>query len=71
MPLSNYTKKAGFDITVVQVGEEYIVSGADASALHEKIVSVPPEAQNLIVGPLQDGKFSLRKIAVQDDKAVC
>ncbi len=68
MPLSKLTKKKGFDITVVQVGDEYIVSGADAAALYEKIVSVPAEAQNLIVGPLEQGKFSLRKPAAQESK---
>jgi hypothetical protein len=56
------SKGSSFDVTIVQQGDTYIVSGKDAGALHAKIATLPPASRNLVVGPLTDGTFTLQKI---------
>ncbi len=51
-----------FDITVIQRGDVYTVSGKSAMALYEKLQQIPPEAQTLEVGELKKGGFTLRKL---------
>lgn len=51
-----------FEVTIIQKGDSYHVSGRDAAALHAKMASLPVDAQNLIVGPLQNGMFTLQKM---------
>jgi hypothetical protein len=52
--------KNGFDVTVVQKGEQYIVSGKDAVALHTKMIH--EGARDLVIGELKDGSFTLQKV---------
>ncbi len=59
---------AKFDITVIQRGDIYMVSGKSAQALYEKLQQIPPEAQTLEVGELKKGSFTLRKL-YQDNAA--
>lgn len=55
---------AAFDITVIQKGDTYVVSGKDALALHAKLLALPPDTRNLIIGEVKNGAFTLQKAPV-------
>jgi hypothetical protein len=60
--ISEWKKPEGFEIQIVQNGTTYHVSGKSAAELHSKLLMLPVEARDFDVGPLKDGRFSMRKI---------
>lgn len=57
-------KIGSFDLDFTQAGDEYVVSGKDAGALHTKMQEIPEEANEYIIGDLkEDGTFTLQKSA--------
>ncbi|MFW0777956.1 MAG: hypothetical protein ACN2B6_09605 [Rickettsiales bacterium] len=50
-----------YDLTITQNDGVYVVSGKDAEALHEKMQGLPEDAQDLIVGDIDAGQFTLQK----------
>lgn len=58
-----------FDLTVVQKGDIYVVSGDGAVALYHKLQMIPHGARTLAIGPLKNGTFTLRKIGMQQTLA--
>lgn len=56
-------KPSSFDIVVARLDLDglYMVSGKDAAVFHAKLMEIPKEAQDLIIGELKDGKFTLKK----------
>lgn len=58
-------KASALDIVVTRMDANgmYNVSGKDAPAFHAKLKQLPGEVQDLVIGDLSNGAFTLKKPA--------